>query len=525
MRNIPYRFLLAATLLTLMSCDTCLPAQGTNGDDTTQPLSITVTDKDGYVAADDSRSRALEENYRTVFTAGDACGIFVVRGNEVIVYNMKLTASGDKDYMEWIPERQLHYSHDDRYFIYYPYQDTFEWNINKTADNDDAFFEDLIQRWKPKADQGDYKGYTASDLMTDVAEVDNTPDGKHLLNFAMAHRMALAVIELPATEYEYSNVDGLQPFIDIPEIIFIGDGKACVGSGATRHRILRPGEKAAGHYRDGESGFSITAPDAGNYTRYIIDGGLSQNKRKTWKLQAEDHYCVREESGRRIGYAIPQAAASDFAGLECIGMVISVGHHATDISRYDNTGIDSEQCHGYAIALRYVEGSSGCMWGTPGIELECYPKDSQGNPQNNFEEYASPLPADWSGYYYTEKIIEAAGGRANLKADEATGYPAAYYAVVKFERDTPAPVNSSGWFLPTISQLHESLQGWYLETIGSVMESQYYWSSSEYYADPRQALNYLSPGPITARICYHKDKDYVGEYSGRETLVSSILAF
>ncbi len=130
-------------------------------------------------------------------------------------------------------------------------------------------------------------------------------------------------------------------------------------------------------------------------------------------------------------------------------IVFHAGHHDSDGSNYSATGIGSEKCHGYAVALQDTT-SDYCMWGVYGAELGCCPTDGSGNKLDNFD---NP-DIDWSGYGWTQKIINAAGGKENLNASGQSDYPTTYYAVVDYEKNkTQAPANSSGWFLPSIGQM------------------------------------------------------------------------
>ena len=133
---------------------------------------------------------------------------------------------------------------------------------------------------------------------------------------------------------------------------------------------------------------------------------------------------------------------------QVVGIVFYAGHHENDASDYSATGIGSEKCHGYAVALTDATNDY-CQWGVYETELGCCPMDG-GNKQDN---YSTP-EIDWSGYAWTQKIITAAGGKGNLNATEQSGYPATYYAVVDYENNkAQAPANSSGWFLPSIGQM------------------------------------------------------------------------
>lgn len=206
-RNIIH-ILWAAVLIpfALASCrQEVLPGE-TDGSDA-QSFLITVTDG-GYAseATDGTTkagSRATENGYTTTFTAGDQCGLYIVRGTEIVYNNICLTAAtdGTDGSLIWQAPAGTNLSGglpDEHYFLYYPYQEDMEGNVTVTdATTDDAtFFAPLISDWQPKADQSDYADYTASDLMTAIGTA-SYADGKLSLSFPMTHRMAMAVIEMP----------------------------------------------------------------------------------------------------------------------------------------------------------------------------------------------------------------------------------------------------------------------------------------------------------------------------------------
>ena len=165
-----------------------------------------------------------------------------------------------------------------------------------------------------------------------------------------------------------------------------------------------------------------------------------------------------------------------------IGMVFQAGHYLYDYSDYSYSGIGQTKCHGYAVALQDANDSY-CKWGKDDIALGLYHIGSDGMAWNNLKNPNT----DWSGYSYTQTIIDAAGGKNKLNAEKVTGYPATYYAVVKYETSCPAPRNSSGWFLPSIGQLLEvcyrkaDLFG---STESSGFKAENYWSSSEFWDRP-----------------------------------------
>lgn len=95
-RNILHILWAAAVIpLALASCRQELVPGETDGSHA-QPFLITVTDG-GYAAEATDGSRATENGYTTTFTAGDQCGLYIVRGTEIVYNNIRLTATDGTD--------------------------------------------------------------------------------------------------------------------------------------------------------------------------------------------------------------------------------------------------------------------------------------------------------------------------------------------------------------------------------------------------------------------------------------------
>ena len=182
------------------------------------------------------------------------------------------------------------------------------------------------------------------------------------------------------------------------------------------------------------------------------------------------------------------------ADKQCIGIVFAVGHSEYDASDYSSTGIGKAKCNGYVIALNDAS-TSYAMWGPKGQELGCYPKDEFGDPIQNGRENGQYN--DWSGYLYSCLAKADADLNGGFSADAAEGHPLFYYAMVAYADAVPAPGSTSGWFLPAISQLYQSLN--VADRIASVeggkkLASDWYGSSSEAAVDnpgPQDYFRYL----------------------------------
>lgn len=445
-------------------------------DSGARQLRITVTDG-GYAADGKNGTRATENGYVTEFTAGDACGLYIVRFGKIAYENVKLIATAGTDgVLSWQPEEDVILSggyHAEQYFLYYPYQPEMANKVSPMVTCTDAeFFKSLISGWQPAADQSTYAQYTASDLMTAKGTATkNAADGKLLLTFSMTHRMAHAVIDAPKTVYRFTNTDvSISDYVVAP-VDFTGSEVKpwrC-GTDGTYHCIVKPAGGTAtsitGSYRGEEKkDFAILANiAAGSYKRYVVEDAPVTTKEHL--LQPGDYYLT---DGHLLA---KDATLTDEEKKKVIGIVFHAGHHETDISDYHYSGIAQKKCHGYVVALKDATSGYG-NWGIAWVDVS----DSGG----------------WSGYDKTHKnISESAGGVEKLTL---TSHRALYWAVVSYEKACATPDNSSGWFLPSIQQLMEifsekEIVSISFSSLGS-FPSGLYWPS-----DTRYPTSYDSPAP------------------------------
>lgn len=212
-RNIIHTLWMAAAMLLNACSQEDFPIFET-GD--AMPLAITVTDG-GF----NGTSRAVENGYRTEFTDGDECGLYIVRGGRVLYENIKFTATAGSDgSLTWQSDMPLAGGlSDEKYFLYYPYQSEMTGKTTVSATDADGFFTPLVSGWQPAADQSYYAAYTASDLMTAQGTVSKV--GNQLqLSFSMAHRMAMAVIEMPRTVYKFTDNTDIPDYIVTSSVDF-----------------------------------------------------------------------------------------------------------------------------------------------------------------------------------------------------------------------------------------------------------------------------------------------------------------
>ena len=496
-RNLLHTIWVAAAVLLAASCEQEeLPGVGADG---TQTLAITVTDggyapadRDGGSPAGVPQTRAVENGYITGFTAGDACGLYIVRGGELACANVKLTATAATDgTLTWQPEAGVTLTggfNGEAYYLYYPYRDD-SYMADKTmaasATDDAAFFATLVSTWQPQADQSIYTtGYTASDLMTATGTA--TTDGSTLkLSFSMAHRMALAVIELPGKKYVFTNTGGSAiPDYTVPTSAdFTGsDAKPCRMTDGSYRYIVNPTATATapeitGSYAGGSKKFTFTPSSApGSYKTYKIDGGSTATVEQTYTLQVGDYLC---SSGNASGWYIISKELAPTESDNCIGIVLKAGRD-NEGSWADNGtytlkgGTTPMAVHGYVLALRDAHG--GCPWGSYGIEVDCDRNQTTG----------------FNGYSSTQTIVAFNNARGGTLQD---AFPAVYHAT-NYETVCSAPANTSGWFLPSGGQCqywlnHRDVILRSIQNAGGDGWKDRYWSSSETSHNPASNAYYL----------------------------------
>lgn len=492
----------------------------------TQPLSITVTD--GGYAADGksgSTSRAVENNLATVFTAGDKCGLYIVHDGKLVSDNVCLTAKeGGDGSLVWAPDEGVTLSggsDGDRYFLYYPYKDgNHEVDTSKTDDTE--FFKSLISGWEVKNDQSSYADYTASDLMT--ATTTTLSNNERSLTFNMTHRMALSVIEVPRTVYHFTNGNGTIPDYVIKTTDFSdSELKPCCMSDGSYRYIARPGttSKISGSYSNKSKNFAVTPnTTTGAFKTYIVDGGKVDTKQHN--LQIGDYLLAD-------GSLISKESELNEEQKQNVRAVVFWSPAETD---YTDTNRESparltddkimnkehpDCVHGLAVALDDV---ASCCWMQGGnntyysVWWSFQKEDSFYSP--SYSDYASvqlgfenkKIPGNKVLGYNNTQVIRAYN--ALYDADDHMRVTAVD-KLDEWEKNNPAPDNTTGWYMPSIKELSMLCCGDidvvldvrlgsavrtavnnFLVNIGNEIKSEEYWSSTEAYTPLSSGMNYTS---------------------------------
>lgn len=445
-----YHLLQAALLLLLVSCtQEEFPAV----QDKAQQLTISVTDG-GYTSAVENmktrvETRAVENGYTTEFTEGDACGFYMVRGGKPVYSNVKLTAEKDAATggIMWKTDGTTLAAGMDgeSYYLYYPYQADMagktatpaEWAVMTDAE----FFKPLIDGWQPGDDQSTHAAYTASDLMTAGGSTTGTGNTIHL-SFAMKHRMALAVIEMPKTVYKF--IDANVPDYTVgAEATFTGTAKPLrMADGTYRYLVHSSMPTIEGCYDGGNREFTITTsashPVVGEYKRYKVDGAAETIKNVTYAesgiARIGDFYCTKNNG--TTGYLIPKEAdETTVQAAKVVGIVFQTDKSRIGAKEKEKLGGEGN-VHGLVMAVKNI--ATRQAWGLFGMDeglTTCRTKADNYN--------------DISGYGNCEHIRT---NRGNFDS-----YPA-FKAAYDYNTTCPVPATTTGWYLPASGQWWDILQ-------------------------------------------------------------------
>ena len=134
---------------------------------------------------------------KTDFAAGESIGLYVVNSNNVIEEaNVKLTRDQDGKWMSENKDMKFLKLKNYKYFAYYPYNATAP-NVDKTKDNANEFFENMITNWNPAKEQKTEDVLLGQDLQVGEGVIDGDAA---TLTFNMAHSMGLAVLNLKSKD-------------------------------------------------------------------------------------------------------------------------------------------------------------------------------------------------------------------------------------------------------------------------------------------------------------------------------------
>lgn len=512
---------MAATLLVSSCSQEKYPDMPDDGG--ARQLCITVTDG-GYAADSKNGTRAVENGYTTEFSAGDICGLYIVRDGTIVYNNVKLTATtGTDGSLSWQPEAGVTLSGgltSECYFLYYPYQADMTGKVTASAADDAGFFAPLIDSWQPKTDQSDYTaGYTASDLMTAMGTA--SEDGKQLrLSFSMTHRMALAVIIVPSTTvvYHFTNTTSTSdPIPDYTVLIqnsanFFSEQKPCRMSDGSYRYIVSPEQVSTspleGSYAAGSKDFTVTPNNLenGKYKTYRLTG---ETVEKNHNLQIGDFLLTDGSLVGKDENLTPeqQANVSAIVFWTPAETDYTEGVRQTPASLTDDKIMAAEHpncTHGLAVAVKNA-GSSSITYQIKVTDTQSavYRWQTNSFTHARKEDFVSVGSSSGSDeninriYGYQNTVVFRA---YNVSYPSGSSYNIKPVTVLdEYANTYPAPVGSTGWFLPSAKELHmlcykdvdnitngrgyntrEKVNSSLSKVGGYSLQSSYYWTSTEY---------------------------------------------
>lgn len=320
-----YNNLSIYALAGLLAFTGCTKEDSMESGSAAQSFQISVADK-GFQGISDGR--AIDENYKTTFVAGDAVGVYGVAGGRVVdgISNRKFTLN-EKGVWE-LDGNPIEYDSElfktITFYAYYPYQENV--TFNPAAEDP---FADFVADWQIAADQGSSK-YTKSDLMTSTSQAEaGRLQGK--VTFTMNHRMALAVFKMPNLVYDFTN-GGLDDYsLNVaPKELFINDVETTPyydKVSGTYMALVKPetNYSISGTYQGAkEMAFSAAGSLAGGKAKmYTINDPNKINH----TLQVGDYLCADGNLVSMDAGTVPDNA---------IGVVCYVGNPQPHVTHPDN---------------------------------------------------------------------------------------------------------------------------------------------------------------------------------------------
>ncbi|WP_154650170.1 fimbrillin family protein [Segatella paludivivens] len=409
--------LACALLMTLSSCSS---DETQTGDSSIGAKSMKIKVSDGmFTSVDDNsaKTRATDDGTATVFSSGDAIGIFAVKSDGTLALtNAKYTYDGtywlNSDNTDKLP-----YYGGAKYFAYYPYQESLSsTKYDATQTTAETFFASLINSWTPDTDQGTHAKYTAQDLMVSMATVDVSTGSS---SFTMSHQMSMVEMDFNQVHYTYNGANTYRFTFD-----------------ATSN----PLNIAAGKYRllvNPSAALSITGNNQYNSTDVTKTKGWkisgttpAASKYKVFKYK-DASACLIQTSRQNV--YIGDANIGDYLyddgttgtstfGKTIVGIVFS--------NQLSSAEYNAGYTHGYALALQDAI-SATTSWGP------------------NTGDTGLPQVSTFSGYY--NDITTGYYGTFTKGYNKSNSSYPAWQSANNYDVDISKFTNS-GWYSPSMGQ-------------------------------------------------------------------------
>ena len=409
-------------------------------------LNVTVTAGDFQAA--DAGTRATETGYQTTFVEGDKIGVYVIaKDGKTLLKNLVLTRDAEG---VWGGNKLYYYKDAASYIAYYPYTENLTMqNINSEEDIVSYFTSKLSK------EQNSKEAYSACDVLTAPVDAATLSDGGKV-TFNFAHKLSMIEVKVPVREYvtgDDNTAAGYYEYnVPISLELTIGEEKYtpyAIDKGVYRCIVAPTATDAAlsveGLFYDGDAPVTFSKDGielaSGNYKRLKVN------------YTYEGYNRIRPITYGDYYYADGNIYPGDLANApsaNCIGMIYATVGSGDEDEDFRN------KYHYYVMALDKVT----CAWATD-EENVLFPAEGDNTPDFTVSNAAGAL-ADMQGYVRTRYVVAQKGQEANWN----TIYPAFYNAVNFGEAGATAkykaPVNTSGWFLPSggqFVQIYNNLNG------------------------------------------------------------------
>lgn len=468
---------LFASAFTITSCSQIDELEGQSQNDGKNILQISVTDAGVY---GDSPARAVEDGYKTTFEAGDAIGVYGIKGGTLLVENKKFTLQEDGTWkvlgesIQFVEEEMG----EAKFYAYYPYKaEGVQFNVGVELAGDP--FAEAVNSWSIGTDLTEKK-YTQYDLMTSkVTKI--TPSGAlGEVNFVLNHRMSIAAISLPGKVYTFDNTDiKIEPYT-LPAT----QGVFKVKQGAEEKVVAPYYDKKNGLYRilvkpnmeytvsgtyvlEKKKEYTSTRIASeckeGKAVKFNIKGSIE----KTHILQVGDYYCA---DGSIVG-------KDETAPSNAIGVVFFVGNPQPSVvysyTEYqDIMRSDFPDCkHGLVIALNDANNGNTTRFSnsSKGVYVDDFKKTYEDGARYfdlSFNSAKNPMPLllEMKGYSNTKlmKITqqdEVYGKRSDLMCSILAAY----------ESSVSTLSLTTGWFCPSFGEFSTIIKNY--DTIKASVEA------------------------------------------------------
>lgn len=440
----------------MMSCSHEENLISENGNVSTEKMLIL----DVSIGKYSNSSRTAIDGVNLTFVKDDVVGVWVKDNNKT--YNVPYRYDGEEWSFDITVDARMFEPSEGKiynYVVYFPY--------NKEADNVQNL-DELKGLFEIKADQSSESNYNLSDFMYDEIS------GSNNISADLQHVNTLFLLKplITYTEKKFAPI--------ISELkVNIGEKEYtpyALNNG--EYRLILPAsdiqQEITWSYSHNEKNYgnSIQTSRVAN-SAYIVEESLGVYRYNIENTKEGDYLCINDNASL---FALPgdrvdlSKKISDFT---CIGIVFHSGKHPSDDCDYK--GLIDNTVHGYAMALKDLPDQSssakGQVWAKNDYKLKIETSTSMDK---------------WDGYYNTHKIYDEA--KENLE-----NFPLAYQCS-KFE--TKAPINSSGWFIPSVAQMmyiFEELGKFnaYLDKVeGSelLLSKEWIWTSTTYSGNKANAV-------------------------------------